>query len=87
MFVQGFWYGGSLVQRGALEPGAVIMVFWSALMAVSALQNLSPQLIGLEKGKVASSELAMLCPSKTKREEPKTEATKVGDIEFKNVSP
>jgi ATP-binding cassette, subfamily B (MDR/TAP), member 1 len=86
MFVQGFWYGGSLVQKGALEPGAVIMVFWSALMAVSALQNLSPQLIGLEKGKVASSELALLCPSNTKREDSETQATKIGDIEFKNVS-
>lgn len=63
------------------------MVFWSALMAVSALQNLSPQLIGLEKGKVASSELALLCPSKSKREDHDTQATKVGDIEFKNVPP
>ena len=87
MFVQGFWYGGSLVQRGVLEPGSVITVFWSALMAVSALQNLSPQLIGLEKGKVASSELALLCRSKTRKEDPTTEATKVGDIEFKNVHP
>ena len=85
MFVQGFWYGGTLVQQGSLEPGSVILVFWSALMAVSALQNLSPQLIGQEKGKVASSELALLCPSPTRREEPKTEAAKVNDIEFKNV--
>jgi ATP-binding cassette subfamily B (MDR/TAP) protein 1 len=85
MFVQGFWYGGSLVSSGALQPGAVIMVFWSSLMAVSALQNISPQIIVLEKGKVASSELALLCPSSHDRSEPEVKAKKVGDIEFKNV--
>ena len=53
------------------------MVFWAALMAVSALQNLSPQFIGLEKGKAASSELALLCPSSA-QQEPETQATKVG---------
>ena len=85
MFVQGFWYGGSLVSRGDLEPGAVIMVFWSALMAVSSLQNLSPQMIILETGKVASSELALLCPTRRDIPAPVVEATSVGDIEFKNV--
>ena len=85
MFVQGFWYGGSLVLKGALEPGSVIMVFWAALMAVSSLQNISPQMIVLEKGKAASSELALLCPSGQERQEPEVEATKVGDMEFKNV--
>jgi ATP-binding cassette subfamily B (MDR/TAP) protein 1 len=87
MFVQGFWYGGSLVSEGELEPGSVIMVFWSALMAVSSLQNLSPQMIILETGKVASSELVLLCPTRRERLEPVVEATRVGDIEFKNVIP
>jgi ATP-binding cassette, subfamily B (MDR/TAP), member 1 len=85
MFVQGFWFGGSLVTQGELQAGSVIMVFWAALMAVSSLQNISPQMIILEKGKVASSELALICASKTKKEEKQVEATKVGDIEFKNV--
>jgi len=87
MFVQGFWYGGSLVSKGALEPGSVIMVFWAALMAVGSLQELSPQMIILEKGKVASAELALLCPTKHERLDSVVEATKVGDIELKNVSP
>lgn len=87
MFVQGFWYGGSLVSNGALEPGTVIMVFWSALMAVSALQNISPQMILMEKGKVASSELSLLCPKLEKTPKPIAEQTKVGDIELKNVLP
>lgn len=87
MFVQGFWYGGSLVSKGALEPGSVIMVFWAALMAVSSLQELSPQMIILEKGKVASAELALLCPSNNGAPGPVVEATKVGDIELKNVLP
>ena len=87
MFVQGFWYGGALVLKGTLEPGSVIMVFWAALMAVSSLQNISPQMIILEKGKVASSELALLCPNVHERQEPAVEATRVGDMEFKNVLP
>lgn len=85
MFVQGFWYGGSLVSSGSLDAGSVIMVFWAALMAVSALQNISPQMIVLEKGKVASAELSLLCPSSQPQPETEVKATKVGDIEFKNV--
>lgn len=85
MFVQGFWYGGSLVSKGELDPGTVIMVFWSALMAVSSLQNISPQMIILEKGKAASSELSLLCPNTHKQVEPAVEATRVGDMELKNV--
>jgi ATP-binding cassette, subfamily B (MDR/TAP), member 1 len=85
MFVQGFWFGGTLVQKGNLGAGNVVMVFWAALMAVSALQNISPQMIILEKGKVASSELAVLCPSSGKKSQPVVEASRVGDIEFKNV--
>ena len=85
MFVQGFWYGGSLVSSGDLEPGQVILVFWGALMAVSALQNLSPQMIILEKGKVASAELAVLCSSTLDEPAPVMDAARVGDIELKNV--
>jgi ATP-binding cassette, subfamily B (MDR/TAP), member 1 len=85
MFVQGFWYGGSLVANGDLDPGTVIMVFWSALMAVSSLQNISPQMIILEKGKAASSELAILCPKSQNKDEPVVKATRVGDLELKNV--
>jgi ATP-binding cassette subfamily B (MDR/TAP) protein 1 len=85
MFVQGFWYGGALVSKGDLDAGSVIMVFWAALMAVNALQNISPMLIIVEKGKVASSELALLCPSDFQDDESEPENSKVGDIEFKNV--
>ena len=86
MFVQGFWYGGSLVAKGDLDAGSVMLVFWASLMAVSALQNISPQLIILEKGKVASAELALVCSSAHKKEEGEVEATTVGDVELKNVS-
>lgn len=86
MFVQGFWYGGSLVMKGNIEPGNVIMVFWAALMAVSSLQNISPQMIIVEKGKVASAELLLLCASRTdKKSEPMPPGARVGDIELKNV--
>jgi ATP-binding cassette subfamily B (MDR/TAP) protein 1 len=84
MFVQGFWYGGSLVQKGELQAGNVIMVFWAALMSVTALQNISPMLIIIEKGKVASAELSLLLPQ-NQQSQPEPETKKVGDIEFKNV--
>jgi ATP-binding cassette, subfamily B (MDR/TAP), member 1 len=87
MFVQGFWYGGLLVLNGHLQPGSVITVFWAALMAVSSLQIISPQMIILEKGKAASAELALLCPSgKQKPSRPMLDSARVGDIELKNVS-
>jgi len=85
MFVQGFWYGGSLVAKGELDAGSVIMVFWASLMAVSALQNISPQMIILEKGKVACAELSLLCTPGQVKLDPVVAATRVGDIEFKNV--
>jgi ATP-binding cassette subfamily B (MDR/TAP) protein 1 len=85
MFVQGFWYGGSLVLSGRLGAGDVIMVFWSALMGVSALQNLSPQILILEKGKAASAEVSLFGSITPERLAPVMEATRVGDIELKNV--
>jgi ATP-binding cassette subfamily B (MDR/TAP) protein 1 len=88
MFVQGFWYGGYLVLKGSLAPGAVVLVFWAALSAVNSLQIMSPQFIVLEKGKVASSEIAMLCSSPQRKQlEDVPETNKVGDIEIKNVHP
>jgi ATP-binding cassette, subfamily B (MDR/TAP), member 1 len=87
MFVQGFWFGGALVSKGTLDPGQVIMVFWSTLMGVGCLQNISPQMIVIEKGKVASAELTLLCPTKedSSAPPPKDLPPRVGDIELKNV--
>ena len=57
MFVQGFWYGSHLVQKGSITPGAVMTVFWAALMASTQFQQLMTGLTVIEKGKVALSNI------------------------------
>ena len=53
-FVQGFWYGGTLVHQGSTTPGKVITTFWAAMMAVQAFQDLLPHVIVLAKGQAAA---------------------------------
>jgi ATP-binding cassette subfamily B (MDR/TAP) protein 1 len=54
MFVQGFWYGSSLARTGKLPPGEVLRTFWACLTAAQSLEQVLPQMIVIEKGKVAS---------------------------------
>lgn len=55
MFVQGFYYGGVLIANGEIDSGDVITTFFSAIGAFQAIQGILPQMIVLEKGKVAGS--------------------------------
>jgi ATP-binding cassette subfamily B (MDR/TAP) protein 1 len=57
MFVQGFWYGTYLVAVGDKTAGQVLTAFWGCLMAIQIIEQLSPQMIVLEKGKLASASL------------------------------
>jgi ATP-binding cassette subfamily B (MDR/TAP) protein 1 len=57
MFVQGFWYGSSLVGPGKLTSGQVLTTFWAALMATQAIEQILPQMIVLEKGRAAGASL------------------------------
>ncbi|KAF7976914.1 hypothetical protein HWV62_5310 [Athelia sp. TMB] len=63
MFVQGFWFGGLLVRRGAASAGDVMAVFWACLIATSNLQMTIPQLILVAKGKCAFASLLALAES------------------------
>lgn len=62
MFVQGFWYGSRLVRQGE-SAGSVMTTFWSSLMAAQAIEMMLPNLMVLEKGKAAASELKNILKS------------------------
>lgn len=57
IFFQGFLYGSYLVRAGKANPGNVATTFWTSLMAVQGITEFLPQLIILQKGKVAASRL------------------------------
>lgn len=63
MFVQGFWYGGILVRSGKRDAGQVMTTFWAAIVATQSVAQLLPQLVILEKGRLAGAKL-QLCASK-----------------------
>ncbi|KAJ5173009.1 hypothetical protein N7492_005602 [Penicillium capsulatum] len=54
MFVQGFWFGSILARQGKLTSGEVLRTFWACLTAAQSIEQLLPQIIVMEKGKVAS---------------------------------
>ncbi|KAJ5579811.1 ABC transporter integral membrane type 1 [Penicillium hispanicum] len=60
MFVQGFWYGSTLARHGKLSSGEVIRTFWACLTAAQSIEQVLPQMIIMEKGKVASVTLNLL---------------------------
>ncbi|KAJ5610629.1 hypothetical protein N7510_007348 [Penicillium lagena] len=57
MFVQGFWYGSTLARSGNLTSGEVLRTFWACLTAAQSIEQILPQMIVIEKGKVASAAL------------------------------
>ncbi|KAJ1301182.1 hypothetical protein OPQ81_003593 [Rhizoctonia solani] len=60
MFVQGFWFGSSLVRKGHISPGQVMGVFWACLIAASNLQMCVPLIVTISKGKSAAVAVAEL---------------------------
>lgn len=63
MFVQGFWYGSLLVQRGDATPGTVFTVFSACLLASNHLQLIIEALSVIEKGKIGAAGLETLMTS------------------------
>ena len=57
MFVQGFWYGSYLVRKGDATTGAVVITFWSCLMATKAWEDILPHINVLGKGQAAGTAL------------------------------
>ena len=91
IFFQGFWYGSYLVATGKETPGNVVTTFWGAMMAVQGITEFLPQLIVLQKGKVAGARLraVMLPVSKSGRNEDNAGGKKpdkcAGDVRFEGV--
>jgi ATP-binding cassette, subfamily B (MDR/TAP), member 1 len=57
MFVQGFWYGSSLVSFGRQSAGDVLTTFWACLIATQSIEQILPQMVVLEKGRAAGAAL------------------------------
>ncbi|KAF2751990.1 P-loop containing nucleoside triphosphate hydrolase protein [Sporormia fimetaria CBS 119925] len=57
IFFQGFLYGSYLVRSGKSNPGDVVTTFWTSLMAMNAISQFLPQMVVLQKGKVAAERL------------------------------
>lgn len=60
MFVQGFWFGSTLARQGKLTSGEVLRTFWACLTAAQSIEQLLPQMIVMEKGKIASVALQLI---------------------------
>lgn len=92
MFVQGFWYGSYLARSGKLTPGEVLRTFWACLTAAQSIEQVLPQMIVMEKGKVSSVSLQALMRNRDDRgvlsevEGIQCPEHCEGDIEVKNVS-
>lgn len=92
MFVQGFWYGSSLARAGILSSGDVITTFWACTTAAQSIEQVLPQMIVMEKGKVASTILKKLMQKSVKDDcHSEVKGTVYprrcdGDIEVNNVS-
>lgn len=90
MFVQGFWYGSTLLDKGQ-TPGQVMTTFWAALMASQGFTSILPLLLVMEKGRAAGAKLraVMVHGSKGQEESRPGEGIKpdhcAGDFELKNV--
>jgi ATP-binding cassette subfamily B (MDR/TAP) protein 1 len=92
MFVQGFWYGSTLVDKEQNASGTILTAFWSCIMATGALMQIMPQLIFLEKGRVAGHRLrgvmaAMSAGTSPHRPILLVPETCVGDITLQDVRP
>jgi ATP-binding cassette subfamily B (MDR/TAP) protein 1 len=92
MFVQGFWYGSTLVRSGQRSAGQILTAFWACLLATQAIEQILPQMIVLEKGRAAGATLkATLVQIERGRRVVKMIGRKTprycdGDIEVRNVS-
>lgn len=91
MFIQGFWFGGYLVSRGELDAGQVLTTFWASFQATQAIENIMPEVMNLEKGRVAANFLSnTLAHARRCRDVQNEQGTTCpvycdGDIRFKNV--
>lgn len=91
MFVQGFWYGSSLARARKLSSGEVLRTFWACLTAAQSIEQVLPQMVVIEKGKVAAELLNSIIQTRAEdRRESEIKGSLYpvhceGDIEVNNV--
>lgn len=92
IFVQGFYYGGILIDNHKKSTADIMTCFLSAIAAFQSIQGVLPQLIVLEKGRTAGSTLRTIMAEVQGGSAVGKEANLLrptscrGTIEVKNVS-
>ena len=93
IFVQGFFYGGILIDKQKKTTADVMTCFLSAIAAFQAVQGILPNMIVLEKGRAAGSTLRIVMAevqggaTVNKRPEQLLKPAKCkGDIDVRNLS-
>ncbi|KAH7078401.1 P-loop containing nucleoside triphosphate hydrolase protein [Paraphoma chrysanthemicola] len=92
VFVQGFFYGGYLINSGKKDIGQVVTTFWAALMAIQGITGFLPQFIVLQKGRVAGARLQLLMNRVSASDQHHDSRGSMrpvrcfGDIEFRKVT-
>ena len=92
MFVQGFYYGGVLIREGKKNSADVMTTFFSAVGAFQAITAIIPQLLVLEKGRIAGSTLRAVMSHMQQESDSQTlrgnlePPTCDGNIEVNNLS-
>ncbi|PKC11454.1 P-loop containing nucleoside triphosphate hydrolase protein [Rhizophagus irregularis] len=90
LFVQGFWFGATLVANKRLAPGEVLSVFYSAMLGLGVLKNILPRIVSIERGKNAVNSINILLEKVALMELEALRGFKLskieGNIEFNQVS-
>ena len=90
MYVQAFWFGSTLLNKGDISAENIFIAFLGTTMAVGALMQIMPQLLILEKGKAAGQKLrAVMARNGKERHHRAAERALsdacIGDIQFREV--
>ena len=57
IFVQGFWFGSYLLDKGEITTENILIAFLAAIMATASLMQVQPQLVVLTMGRIAATKL------------------------------
>ncbi|KAF2437037.1 P-loop containing nucleoside triphosphate hydrolase protein [Tothia fuscella] len=90
MFVQGFWYGATLIENSNKVPGSILTAFWSCIMGTGAIMQVMPMVIPMEKGRMAGHKLravmvAMTAETQRRETALRKPETCIGDITIKDI--
>jgi ATP-binding cassette subfamily B (MDR/TAP) protein 1 len=87
IFVQGLWYGSTLIGDDMESAGTIFTAFWCCLTAISSLMQIMPHMVQFEKGKVAACQLLAIvtAPSEPRAYSLMQSPSHAHDIIFRNV--